>query len=280
VQCNCGSGMQAVDVALRNIEAGGDDLVLAGGTEAMSRAPLTLETRATEWFAQWSDAESVADKLRKLAELRPGMLRPIATLRGALIDPACDLSMAQTADLAPASGERCGDVTAGNSSQISDGACWVLLASQTALERFRLQPLARLVDGHWAALDPRVMGGLGPVFAATPLRQQHDLDADGVDCWQINEAFAAQVLACLAAWDDEGFCADCLGIDTALGAIDPQRLNIDGGAIGLGHPVGTSGARIVLHLANALADRGWRRGIATECIGGGQGGATLIERVQ
>ncbi len=119
--------------------------------------------------------------------------------------------------------------------------------------------------------------GLGPVLAATPIAQRQKLALDDVDLWEINEAFAAQVLACVAAWDDEAFCREVLGLDGAFGRIDRDRLNIDGGAISMGHPVGTSGNRIVLHLANALKRQGKTRGIATECIGGGLGGAMMLE---
>ena len=95
--------------------------------------------------------------------------------------------------------------------------------------------------------------------------------------WELNEAFAAQVLGCLAAWDDTEFCRDALGLSGAAGTISRDRLNVDGGAIGVGHPVSASGNRIVLHLVNAMKRLGYKRGIATECIGGGQGGAMLIE---
>ncbi|MDE2065656.1 MAG: acetyl-CoA C-acyltransferase, partial [Bradyrhizobium sp.] len=97
--------------------------------------------------------------------------------------------------------------------------------------------------------------------------------------WELNEAFATQVLGCLAAWNDDKFCREVLGLDGAAGRLDHSRLNVDGGAISLGHPVGTSGNRIVLHLVNAMKRLGTRRGIATECIGGGLGGAMLIETV-
>ena len=103
------------------------------------------------------------------------------------------------------------------------------------------------------------------------------LSLDDIDLWEINEAFAAQVLACLEAFADADFCREVLGLDAPVGSIDRARLNIDGGAVSLGHPVGTSGTRIVLHLVNALRRTGGKRGIATECIGGGQGGAMLVE---
>jgi acetyl-CoA C-acetyltransferase len=120
--------------------------------------------------------------------------------------------------------------------------------------------------------------GLGPVHAATPLLQRHHLALGDVDAWEINEAFAAQVIACLEAWESDDYCRNALGLPGALGRIDPARLNDDGGAIALGHPVGASGARIVLHLLNVLERTKGRRGIAAICIGGGQGGAMLVER--
>src|SRR5690606_34450506 len=122
-----------------------------------------------------------------------------------------------------------------------------------------------------SALDPAVMG-LGPVHAATPILERHGLGLNDPDLWEINEAFAAQVLACLAAWDDDAWCRANLG-RPALGRLDIDRLNVDGGAIAIGHPVGASGARIVLHLLQALRARGLKRGMAAICIGGGQGGA-------
>jgi acetyl-CoA C-acetyltransferase len=119
--------------------------------------------------------------------------------------------------------------------------------------------------------------GLGPVHAATPILQRNGLGLDDVDYWEINEAFAAQVLGCLAAWKDEKYCREELALDGALGELDPERLNVDGGAIALGHPGGASGARIVLHLMKTLRKNKAKRGIASICIGGGLGGAMLVE---
>jgi acetyl-CoA C-acetyltransferase len=171
-----------------------------------------------------------------------------------------------------------GQVTAGNSSQITDGASWVILASEDAVVKHGLTPKAAIIDSQWAALDPSIMG-LGPVLSATALLKRNELSLQDVDTWELNEAFATQVLGCLAAWNDEKFCKEVLGLDGAAGELDRSKLNVDGGAISLGHPVGTSGNRIVLHLVNAMKRLGTRRGIATECIGGGQGGAMLIEMV-
>ena len=180
--------------------------------------------------------------------------------------------------LRPFFDKKYGRITPGNSSQITDGAAWLILASQAAVERYGLQPLGRISDSQWAGLDPAQMG-LGPVHAATPILQRHGLGLNDVDAWEINEAFAAQVLGCLAAWDDESYCRAELGLSGALGVLDQARLNVDGGAIALGHPVGASGARIVLHLLHVLRERKVRRGVASICIGGGLGGAMLVERV-
>jgi acetyl-CoA C-acetyltransferase len=182
------------------------------------------------------------------------------------------------AKLKPAFERPWGKVTAGNSSQITDGASWVILASEDAVVRHKLAPKAVIVDSEWAALDPSVMG-LGPVYCSTPLLHRHQLTLDDIELWELNEAFAAQVLGCLAAWQDDEFCRDALGLSGPAGRIPRDRLNVDGGAIGVGHPVGASGNRIVLHLVNAMKRLGKKRGIATECIGGGQGGAMLIEAV-
>jgi acetyl-CoA C-acetyltransferase len=119
--------------------------------------------------------------------------------------------------------------------------------------------------------------GLGPVHAVTPILQRHGWGLDDIDAWEINEAFAAQVLGCLAAWESDDYCREQLGLPGALGSVPQGRLNVDGGAIALGHPVGASGARIVLHLLNVLRAKQAKRGIASICIGGGLGGAMLVE---
>jgi acetyl-CoA C-acetyltransferase len=187
-----------------------------------------------------------------------------------------DSTVENLAKLKPFFDRKYGNVTAGNSSQITDGATWLVLATDEAVKRHDLKPLGRIVDSQWAGLDPAQMG-LGPVHAATPLLKRHGLQLDDPDRWEINEAFAAQVLGCLAAWKEDKYCREELGLDRAMGEIDPQKLNVDGGAIALGHPVGASGARIVLHLLHALKRARGKRGIASICIGGGLGGAMLVE---
>jgi len=119
--------------------------------------------------------------------------------------------------------------------------------------------------------------GLGPALSSASLMKRNGLAMQDIDLWELNEAFAAQVLGCVKALADPGFCKGVLGWDEPVGAIDPAKLNVDGGAISLGHPVGTSGARIVLHLARALKQKGAKVGVATQCIGGGQGGSMLVE---
>jgi acetyl-CoA C-acetyltransferase len=188
-----------------------------------------------------------------------------------------DSTVDNLAKLRPFFDKKYGNVTAGNSSQITDGAAWLVLASERAVERHGLVPRGRIADTEWAGLDPAQMG-LGPVHASTPILQRQGLGLNDVDAWEINEAFAAQVIACERAWNDAAYCRDELGCDAPLGVLDRAKLNVDGGAIALGHPVGASGARIVLHVLSVLERTGGRRGMAAICIGGGQGGAMLVER--
>lgn len=341
VQINCGSGMQSIDTAFRYIQDGTDDLVLAGGAEALSYAPLVFRRSAVEWFGRMFTAKSLWQRVANFLTLRPSFFSPIIGLERGLTDPIVELNMGQTAEvvsklfnitrrqadeyaaeshqrlaraqkeglladevipafardgkvymsddgvrpdstaetlakLKPVFERPWGKVTAGNSSQITDGASWVILASEDAVSKHGLKPKARIIDSHWSALDPSVMG-LGPVLCSAAVMKRHNLTVKDIDLWELNEAFAAQVLACLAAFEDEKFGREVLGLDGAVGKIERWRLNVDGGAVALGHPVGTSGNRIVLHLMNAMKRLGMKRGIATECIGGGQGGAMLVE---
>ncbi len=340
VQRNCASGLQAVASAAESIAGGSAEVVLAGGVDAMSRAPLLWSDAAATWFGRWRMARGPAARLRVLGRLRPRLFAPQAALLRGLTDPVAGLSMGQTAEvlatrfgigredmdryaershrrlaaaqqqglsevgalfgsdgkwyehddgvrpetdaarlarLRPVFDRPHGRVTAGNSAQVTDGAALLLLVSEEFARRQRLEVLGRIVDYEWAALDPAQMG-LGPVYATSALLRRRRLGFDRIDFWELNEAFAAQVLACLAAWEDREFCRAELDRGTALGAIDPETLNVDGGAISCGHPIGASGARIVLHLLHVLRARKGRQGIATLCVGGGQGGAMLLER--
>jgi acetyl-CoA C-acetyltransferase len=345
VMRNCASGMQAIDSGINNIIAGRASVVLAGGVDALSRAPLLYGDKMVLWFSNMAAARSPMQRIALFGRLPvASLLAPVIGIMKGLTDPMVGLLMGQTAEnvahrfgitreemdafavrshervikaqdagvLAAGGGEvealydakgntyilddgvrrdaspqnlaklkpffdrKYGNVTPGNSSQITDGAAWLILASEELVTRNDLKPIGRILDSHWAGLDPATMG-LGPVHAATPILQRNKLALKDIDYWEINEAFAAQVLGCLAAWEDEKYCREELGLDGALGSIDENRLNVDGGAIALGHPVGASGARIVLHLLKTLKRNKAKRGMASICIGGGLGGAMLVE---
>lgn len=169
-----------------------------------------------------------------------------------------------------------GTVTAGNASQITDGACALLVMSEAALKRTGLTPLGRLVDYAYAGCEPARMG-LGPVYAIARAHKRSGLGLADADLIEINEAFAAQVLACQAAARSPDFARTHLGLDRALGEIPDERLNVNGGSIALGHPVGASGARLVLTALKELQRRRTRRALVTLCVGGGQGGALWLE---
>lgn len=342
VMRNCASGMQALDNAYMQIASGRSDLVLTGGTDAMSHAPLLFNQKMAAWLSRWFVAKTFGQRVGLLTQFRPTYLAPVIALLRGLTDPIVGLNMGQTAEkvayrfnitreemdvfsceshhraiqavtdglmneivpiidtkgkvyaeddgvrtdstveklskLKPFFDKRYGMVTAANSSQITDGACLLLLASADAVKKHGLHVIGRIVDSQWAALDPAQMG-LGPVHAATPIMQRHHLKPDDFDCWEINEAFAAQVLGCLAAWNDDEYCKSQLGLKGAMGAPSISKLNQEGGAIAIGHPIGASGARIVLHVLKNLQQSGGKRGMAAICIGGGQGGAMYLEQV-
>ena len=341
VMRNCASAMQAVDSAAKDIALGRSGLMLAGGTDAMSRAPVLFNDDMVNFLGDLARARKPLDKLKALSGFRPGHLTPVIGIMKGLTDPLVNLNMGQTceviahkfgitraqmdeyavrshlrlanaydenymdevvpmyhqskvldeddglrrdssveklAKLKPFFDRNVGMVTAANSSQITDGSALVLLASEEAVEKHGLNPLGRLVDTQWSGLKAAEMG-LGPVYASTPLLQRNNLSLSDIDYWELNEAFAGQVLACLAAWEDDGFCQTELGLDKALGNIDPEKINIDGGAVSLGHPVGATGARLTLHALKVLQRTKQKYAIATLCIGGGLGGAMLLERV-
>ncbi len=188
-----------------------------------------------------------------------------------------DTTMESLAKLRPVFDRHFGLVTAGNSAQVTDGASLLILASEDAIEKHDLPVLGCIADSEWAGVDPAQMG-LGPANAIAPLLKRNRIALDKIDYWEINEAFAAQVLAVVEALADADYCRSELGRRTAVGRIDEARLNVDGGGVSLGHPVGASGARIVLHLLHVLKRTNSQRGIASLCIGGGQGGAMLLTR--
>jgi acetyl-CoA C-acetyltransferase len=341
VQRNCASGIQALDAAYQSIALGEANLVMAGGTEAMSRAPLLYSKAMVEWFARLQMAKTMGKKVQAFSRFRPNLLAPVIALLKGLTDPVVNLNMGQTAEelayqfklsrsqmdefsvqshlkaekariqkifeneisplyatdgsifefdegvradstveklakLKPVF-DKFGDVTAGNSSQISDGAGMLILASEEAVKKYNLPVQAKIVDIYWAGLSPTVMG-LGPVQAIVPMLLRNQLTFNDIDHVEINEAFAVQVLACLKAFNDRDYCKINLGLDTPFGELDPAKLNQHGGAVALGHPVGASGARLTLHGLTLLKHKGGKRVVASLCIGGGQGGAILLEK--
>ena len=230
------------------------------------------------------DRYALQSHQRLAAAVEKGYLDEIVALyasSGKLYDQddglRADSSLEKLAKLKPVFDRPYGLVTAGNSAQVTDGAAVLILASEDAVEKYDLPILARLHPATWAGVDPAQMG-LGPTHAIAQLLEQRDMALADIDYFEINEAFAAQVLACVKTLCDDEYCRNELGLDAALGEIPLERLNLDGGGISLGHPVGASGARIVLHLAHVLARENAQKGIASLCIGGGQGGAMLVER--
>ena len=185
-------------------------------------------------------------------------------------------SLDALARLRPVFDRREGDVTVGNACQVSDGATGLLVMSLARAQALGMTPLATVRGQARAGLAPEVMG-LGPVHATPKALAAAGLGFGDLELFEINEAFAAQVLACERAFASERFCREQLGLPRALGEIDPQLLNVNGGAIALGHPIAASGARLVLTLAHELRARGKRYGLASLCIGGGQGQAVILE---
>jgi len=343
VHRNCASGLQSIDCAIRAIGTGESDIVLAGGVETMSHAPLLWRLPLVHWFADFSRAKSVVTKIKTLSKLKLKNLAPEFAILGGLNDQTCGMSMGQTAEkiakrfgitrqemdayaveshlrlhaaqeenrldevaplfgpagkgydkddgvrpdssveklakLRPVFDKKFGNVTAGNSAQITDGAAWMMLASAEAVEKYNLPVIGKAIACQWSALDPTEMG-LGPAHAIPALLEQQGLNVDDIDYWELNEAFAGQVLACLRALEDDDYCQQELGLEKAFGSIPQETLNVDGGGVSIGHPVGATGTRITLHLLDVLKRNNKKRGVATLCIGGGQGGAILIEQTE
>ncbi|WP_433056715.1 thiolase family protein [Dactylosporangium sp. CS-033363] len=300
----CASGMEAVTVGARAIASGEADVVVAGGSESMSRAPFVLprpddalpqtmavaDTRlgwrlinprmrelhgllsmgetAEEVAARFGVSRARQDAFALRSHQRAGEATKNGHFAGELlpIDGVgadegirADTSLEKLAKLKPVFREG-GTVTAGNSSPLNDGAAGLLLVSESALREFGLEPLGRYVAGASAGVHPDVMG-IGPVPATRKALARAGWAIGDVRQAELNEAFAAQVLA----------CADQLGLD-------PEMINPDGGAIAIGHPLGCSGARILTTLLHRMRRTGDSRGLATMCVGVGQGSAVLVER--
>ncbi|MGH2729318.1 MAG: thiolase family protein [Actinomycetota bacterium] len=308
----CGSGLEAVNCGYREIRADEGEIVIAGGSESMTRAPFVMAKaskpfdRAPEihdttlgWrfvnprlasrygthrmgetaeivgeeysISRQEQDEFALESHRRAIRARDDgrfddEIVPIEVTRGKetlVVDhdepPRPDTSLEVLGRLKPAFSES-GTVTAGNSSGINDGAAAVLVASGEAVRERGWEPLARIVTSAVAGVEPKIMG-VGPVYATRKALKRAGLSIDDIDLVELNEAFAAQSLACIKE----------LGLDM-------DKINVNGGAIALGHPLGCSGARILTTLVHEMARRDARYGLATMCIGVGQGIATIVER--
>ncbi|RIJ37270.1 acetyl-CoA C-acyltransferase [Pontibacter oryzae] len=300
----CGSGVETIAIAANRIAAGMADCIVAGGTESMSMVPtagwktvpnykiaknnpdwylsmgLTAEAVANDYKVSREDQDEFAFKSHQKAlnAIEKGYFKdqivPI-TIEETYLDengkkktksyvvdtdegPRADTSLERLAKLKPvfAAG---GTVTAGNSSQTSDGAAFVIVMSERMVKELNLEPIARLVSYGTGGVDPRIMG-MGPIAAVPKALKQAGMTLNDIDLIEMNEAFAAQSIAVMRHLD-----------------FDPEKLNINGGAIALGHPLGCSGAKLSVQLFSDLRRTGGKHGIVTACVGGGQGVAGVFE---
>ncbi len=305
----CGSGLQAVLSAARTLRCGEARVVLAGGTESMSNTPyllprarwgyrmghaeltdgmykdgfndplsgLVMGETSEELAEQTGVDRASSDAWARSSQSRCERARAAGRFAGEIVPvevpgkkgptrveqdehPRDGVTLEELARLAPVFRPG-GTVTAGNASGITDGAAALLVATESAARELGLVPLARLIDWQVVGVEPRIMG-IGPVPAVSQLLARQGRSTREIDQVELNEAFASQVLACLKGLD-----------------FDPERVNPDGGAIALGHPIGATGARILVTLLHGLAARGGRLGIATLCVSGGMGLAALVERL-
>jgi acetyl-CoA acetyltransferase family protein len=308
----CASGLQAIVSAAQQISAGSADLVVAGGVESMTRAPWVMQKPGTPWARpgevadtslgwrltnprmkqlddgkatipmgetaeevaaldgitrEQSDAYALRSHERAVAAAKDGRydaeILPVETAEGTVSadeGPRADTTLERLGKLRTVfRGD--GIVTAGSSSPLSDGAAAIVVASEEAVRRHNLTPRARVVAGASAGVPPHIMG-LGPVPATQKALARAEWSAADLDAIEINEAFAPQVLACVSR----------LGLDM-------EKVNADGGAIALGHPLGCSGARLTVTLLGRMEREGARYGLATMCVGVGQGTSLIVEAV-
>ncbi len=312
----CGSGLQAINSAAHAIQVGDGDVFIGGGVESMTRAPYVMAKPAAAWdrgsreledstlgwrfvnpklaeahypYSMGETAENVAerwsiDRERQDAFALASQQKAVAAIEGGRFDsqivpipvpqrkgdpivvsrdehPRADTTAEALGRLRPAFREG-GTVTAGNASGINDGASAVLLVEAVRAGDLGLKPLARIVSTAVAGVDPAIMG-VGPVPATRKALERAGISVDDLDLVELNEAFASQSVVCI----------DELGLD-------PDKVNVNGGAIALGHPLGMSGGRLITMLVHELVRTGGRFGLATMCIGVGQGIATVVERIE
>ena len=305
----CGSGLNCVNMAAQMIEAGDADIVVAGGMESMSLAPyammkgrygyrmgnatlvdtmvndalwdafnnyhmgITAENVAEQWHLTREDLDAFAANSQQKCEkaMAEGKFKEeivpveVKGKKGSVIvdtdeGPRPGTTVETLARLKPAFKKDGGIVTAGNSSGINDGAAAIVVMSEEKAKELGVKPMATWVGGALGGVDPSIMG-VGPVAAVNKLMKKLDMKVADMDLIEANEAFAAQSLA---VGHDLGF--------------DPEKLNVNGGAIALGHPVGASGCRILVTLLHEMQRRDAKTGLATLCIGGGMGCATVVKR--
>lgn len=303
----CGSGLEAINIASARIHAGMADCIIAGGTESMSMVPMmgwktalnyNITSNTPDYYTSMGlTAEQVAAKydisrdeqdefaysshMRALSAIKEGKFKseivPVEVeeifvnekgkkdKRTFVVDtdegPRADTNVQSLARLKPVFAMK-GSVTAGNSSQTSDGAAFVMVMSEKMVKAYNLEPVARLVSYAVAGVEPKIMG-IGPVEAVPKALKLAGLNQNDVEQTELNEAFAAQAL----------------GVIKALG-LDKDAVNVNGGAIALGHPLGCTGAKLTVQLLNEMRRRGQKYGMVTACVGGGQGVAGIFERLK
>jgi acetyl-CoA C-acetyltransferase/acetyl-CoA acyltransferase len=245
----------------------------------------TAETLAREFHIGRKEQDAFARSSHRKAGLASAALleeiAPVFPGNGRVLDADNGIrsedKLEKLEQLPPVFERRGGTVTAGNSSQVTDGAVALLVASEAMAEKLGIEPLGRLADWHYSGCDPARMG-LGPAHAIADLFRHTRGKLEDFDLFEINEAFAAQVLAVLRALESPDYCRRHLGWESGLGRIPEDRLNVSGGAIAIGHPVGATGARLVLTALKELRRRKQTRALAAACVGGGQGVAVHLEK--
>jgi len=228
-------------------------------------------------FALLSHQKATASRAKLAEEITPVYVGP-GFKKAITIDNGVreNQSMEDLTKLKPVF-DKNGTVTAGNSSQITDGACALLVMAEDRAAAHDLKPLGYLRSYAYEGLDPRKMG-LGPAYAIPSALKKAGLQLSDIELFEINEAFAAQVIASARALESEKFCREELGLPGAAGKIDFAKLNVNGGGIALGHPVGTTGSRLILTLLLEMKRRNLKLGMVSLCVGGGQGAAVVLER--
>jgi acetyl-CoA acetyltransferase family protein len=248
-----------------------------GQTAEILSGEFRIGREAQDEYALVSHQRAIAARERLREEIVPVFIPKGYDMQQDDVGPREGQTMEALAKLKPYFDRRNGTVTVGNSCLVTDGAAALLIGDEATMRKWPTPPLGRIRSFAFAGLSPRRMG-LGPVFAMSLALRKAGLELDRCELFEINEAFAAQVLACLEASRSPAFAKAELGRDRALGEIPRERLNVNGGAIALGHPVGVSGARLLIAMLMEMRRRRLKLGMASLCVGGGQGAAFVVER--